>query len=724
MKNSQNLFNKPLINNKSTVIEAYKSLANRWHTKPDEIISSKYFDDKDFVLEYIHEKYFNIAHISERLKSDREIVLKWLTRQKKMPRHLPEICFNDPFIINFIIENKKDDSFNFVESLDHSFQTKKNILRSFGHSKNILVPKSEQYEDCLKIPSSHPKNLSLFENFHVASWEHFSPPWKVIKKSKTYDDLEIKKQALRLSPKAAYLFMLNNEITLEEYADIVIDYALSTPTPNVLPFPFGGTGYYGYHESIKITMKRLWISGVDFSLLQNAILDAFFKKTKSIDKLFKFRCNWPIFNTINASKHISENIDINKIKDSKIGKFLYECRFLDKDYYSDDSDNVSLNNPYHPLFFMHKKIESKKCTFLKYIEANPKKAAEHIFHIAYASNIHPYQSTYRCDEFKHSYEIKKFYDNLDEKVKSSKLFLIEFKEMLHISNYYEDGFVRTFLDDITKRTIEHIESNKDFEFLKKIISYQSTFDYRHHADNESYSKLFYFKISDKLKTREIMEYFLLKNPNFLIYDPEIKFGQKKDPRNAPFCKPEQFNKIVNSKFYFKLFAEQGLTCFEENHIPPNLLDNKKFMIQAVIKSYQSLKYASERIKSDPDVLKFACMKNTQSFKYASISSKKNKRLLDNIFHDKPEEKFLRAHITIKTDKDICVPAFKSNMSLAKKLSLKRLQKIKPKWFKSELDRKKLFEIFCNKLGEDDLLLIAKYKRDFGFNKQETSNAYA
>ena len=48
MKNSLNLFNKSLISNKSAVIEAYKSLANRWHTKPDEIISSKYFDDKDF----------------------------------------------------------------------------------------------------------------------------------------------------------------------------------------------------------------------------------------------------------------------------------------------------------------------------------------------------------------------------------------------------------------------------------------------------------------------------------------------------------------------------------------------------------------------------------------------------------------------------------------------------------------------------------------------------
>ena len=724
MKNSQNLFNKSLISNKSEVIEAYKSLANRWHTKPDEIISSKYFDDKDFVLEHIQEKYFNIFHISKRLQSDREIVLKWLTRQKKMPRALPELCFNDPFIINFIIENKKDDSFNFVESLDPSFQTKKNILRSFGHSKNILVPKSKQYDNCLKIPSSHPKNLSLFEKFHVASWTCYSPPWKVIKKSKTYDDLEIKKQALKFSPSAAYLFMLNNEITLEEYADIIIDYALCTPTLWNLPFPFKNRSYYDDNHAIKHVKRRLKLSGIDYSLLRNAILDAFFKRTKSIDKLFNFRFQWRIFNTINASKQISENIDINKIPDSKIGKFLYECRFLDKDYYLDNSENICLDNPAHPLFFMHKKIGSKKSLLLKYFEDNPKNAAEHIFDIATKLEIHPLIDGDDQHRFEHSHDIKKFYDNLDEKVKSSKFFLVYFKELLHTSNYYEDGLVRTFLDDITKRTIEHIESNKDFEFLKKIISYQSTFDYRYHADNESYSKLFYFKISDKMKTREIMEYFLLKNPNFLIYDPEIKFGQKKDPRNVPYCIPEQLNKIVNNKFYFKLLAEQGLTCFEENHIPANLLDNKKFMIQAVIKSYQSLKYASERIKSDPDVLKFACIKNTQSFKYASISSKKNKRLLGDIFHDKPEEKFLRAHITIKTDKDICVPAFKSNMSLAKKLSLKRLQKIKPKWFKSELDRKKLFDIFCNKLGEDDLLLIAKYKRGFGFSKQETSDACA
>ena len=363
-----------------------------------------------------------------------------------------------------------------------------------------------------------------------------------------------------------------------------------------------------------------------------------------------------------------------------------------------------------PTFF-HEKIESKKSIYLKYCEANPKNAATHIFHIADKSHIRPHLDRHETDKFKHSFEIKKFYDNLDEKVKSSKFFLIEFRHLLHCSNYYENNFARTFLDDITKRTIEHIESNKDLEFLKKIISHQSTWDYRYHAGNESYSKLFYFKISDKIKTREIMEYFLFKNQNFLIYDPKHKYSEK-DPRNFPFCKPEQLGKIVNEKFYFKLVAKKGITCFEENLIPANLLDNKKFMIQAVIKSYQTLYYASKRIKSDPDVLKFALLKNVKSFKYASISSKKNKRLLDGLFQGKPELKFLNAHITIKTDRDICVPAFESNMSLAEKLSLKRLQKIKPRWFNSELDRKKLFDTLCKKLGEDDLLLIAKHKRDF------------
>ena len=54
--------------------------------------------------------------------------------------------------------------------------------------------------------------------------------------------------------------MLNNEITLEEYADIVIDYALSTPTLS-LPFPFEGEVIMDITNEKKIGLR---ISGIDF----------------------------------------------------------------------------------------------------------------------------------------------------------------------------------------------------------------------------------------------------------------------------------------------------------------------------------------------------------------------------------------------------------------------------------------------------------------------------
>ena len=100
----------------------------------NEIISSKYFDNKDFALEHIHKNNFYIRDISKRLRNDREVVLKFLKSQNRLPYYLPEICSKDKFLINFIIENKKYDSFKFVERLDHSFQTK-NIIRSFVTQK-------------------------------------------------------------------------------------------------------------------------------------------------------------------------------------------------------------------------------------------------------------------------------------------------------------------------------------------------------------------------------------------------------------------------------------------------------------------------------------------------------------------------------------------------------------------------------------------------------------
>ena len=69
--------------------------------------------------------------------------------------------------------------------------------------------------------------------------------------------------------------MLNNEITLEEYANIIVDYVLSPKEYfGDLPFPFDD-----YWDCISTTkfQSRLNSSGVDFILLQNSILDAFLK---------------------------------------------------------------------------------------------------------------------------------------------------------------------------------------------------------------------------------------------------------------------------------------------------------------------------------------------------------------------------------------------------------------------------------------------------------------
>ena len=88
---------------KKKIIMAYKAGIRKG------ITSSKFFDNKDFVLEYIQEKYFDISDISKRLQNDHDIVLRWLKRYKKLPRNLPDICFKDTKLINFIIDNKKND---------------------------------------------------------------------------------------------------------------------------------------------------------------------------------------------------------------------------------------------------------------------------------------------------------------------------------------------------------------------------------------------------------------------------------------------------------------------------------------------------------------------------------------------------------------------------------------------------------------------------------------
>lgn len=662
------------------------------------ITSSKYFDNKEFVLEHIQEKYFDIFSVSNKLQNDRDVVLKWLDRFKKLPRHLPDICFKDPFIINFIIENKKHDSFNFVENLDFSFQTKENILKSFGKSKDILKPKNElNAKHPYQIPSNHPKNVSLFEKYHIASWDFNSMPWHKFKRSTTYDDIELKKEALKISPSAAFMFMLNGEISQKEYAQIFIEAFLDNG--NIYEFnpaPFSELCY----DSTPHDLKRiLGFTQEEFDSLESSILEALFKKTNSINLLSKFREFFPCFNTISATKKIIENINFDRISDSQIAKLLNKNKYCEH----------SLNNPLHPLHFIKEQIGQNKIHAIN--SNNPELASHRIYKVSqnpgYDWYWWPGDSVYLDSD-----EVSKCYKNLDEKVKSSKFFLREFIPILHESSFYNDNVVKTVRDDIVKRTIEHIESKNDLNYLKEIIKYQSTgsflYSLRYLAKKNLANKLFYFHISDKLQTPDIAKYFLIRNPYFLSNDDlSDRFGIL-NHLEIPFHKREHLSKVKNDKFFFELVSKKGIICFTDNLIPNHLLDNKEFMIHSIIKSYKALQFASDRIKSYPSVIKIAYLKNPNSFQYISTAQKKNKKFLKNIFNE-PINIFLHAHHSIKLDKNIYLPALKADISLVSHFTAKKILKINLKLF-NKSEREAIFDEFCQKMGTNDIWEIARYKK--------------
>ena len=212
--------------------------------------------------------------------------------------------------------------------------------------------------------------------------------------------------------------------------------------------------------------------------------------------------------------------------------------------------------------------------------------------------------------------------------------------------------------------------------------------------------------------KEVIEYYLIQNYTLLPY------SYIKSP-NAIFN--ESYIKNIESKFlikrdisfYTKLVNAYGVKAFKNNnkcYIPEEYKDNKDFMINAVLKSYKTLRHASDNIKADPDVVKIAFLKSRHSFKSASQTLKKDRLFLDSLFKD-PVSKFRKAHHTIKTDKDICVPAINSNINLVKDLSLRMIKKLNMDWF-SDIQREKIFEEYVKRCGTNDVFLIAAKKRKF------------
>ena len=684
---------------KTEAIKAIKSgIKLHWYGNPE---LKKYYDDKDFLLNHIRYSYISISDVSARLQNDKEIIIAWLKKRDfYINRHLPKICFENEDIIEWILDNKKEESLNFLMSLKGPLQTKERIIQTLGQTIEPLRAKKIKYFEPSKI--SLKKILgktSLFEKFHIATWDPASPIWMIIKKANIYENIELKQEALKFSPGAAFIFMINNEISIEKYANIFVESIFKNR------YSMGPCSTYPYYDHGKweyiTTDGFLAISSFsqkEFNSLQDSIFNLIFKKTKDINKIETFLEAFPCFSTTFSQKKIIESIDLNKTSNHYFIQRYYYKSFLKFPRWRREKTEAFLVNNINFAKILHT------------IKNNPKLAASHIFEIFYNEiDDFCWYNNYNKD-IANSEQALSFYKTLSKKVYSSKIFLIEFIGVIGFGATSENNPVGTneFAKELFKGMIKYLESTRDFEMLKKVMKVQAVDS----NDFTNKASLIYFHISDRLKTPEIIEYFLFIHLDSLdSHSLPTKFD------HFDLCLKDQkyFSKALNDEFYFKLVSKSGMSCFEIPRMAEkikHLFDNKEFMINAILKSYKALKFASDRIKSDPDVVKIAWLKNSKSFTSASATLKKNKVFLNDIFYNEPINIFLNAHHSIRLDVDIYLPALKTDISYVSHLTANQILKINTSLF-NKSERLSISDEFFKKMNlGDDVLLIAKYKNDF------------
>lgn len=661
----------------------------------------KYYDDKDFLLNHIRYSYINISDVSARLQNDKEIIIAWLKKRDLYINniHLPKICYENEDIIEWILDNKKEESLSFLMSLQAPLQTKERIIQTLGQTLEPLRAKKIKYFEPSKI--SLKKILgktSLFEKFHIATWDPTSPIWMKIKKANIYENIELKQEALNFSPGAAFIFMINNEISIEKYANIFVEnmfknrYSMSPRST----YPYYDDGKWEYITTDGFLAISSF-SQKEFNSLQDSIFNFIFKKTKDINKIETFLEAFPCFSTTFSQKKIIESIDLNKTSDHYFIRRYYYGSTLKFDKWRNETIEAFLVNNINSAKILHT------------IKNNPKLAAGHIFEI-FEKDFDFFNWRDANKDIANSEQALSFYKTLSKKVYSSKNFLIEFIGVIGFGATSENNPVgaNEFAKELLKGMIKYLESTRDFEMLKKIMKRQA-------EDSNDYTNkasLIYFHISDRLKTSEIIEYFLSLHLGSLdSHSLPTKFD------NFDLCLKDQkdFSKALNDEFYFKLVSKHGISCFEIPYMAEkirHLFDNKEFMINAILKSYKFLKFASDRIKSDPDVVKIAWLKNSKSFSSASATLKKNKVFLNDIFYNEPINIFLNAHHSIRLDADIYLPALKTDISYVSHLTANQILKINTSLF-NKSERLSISDEFFKKMNlGDDVLLIAKYKNDF------------
>jgi hypothetical protein len=259
----------------------------------------------------------------------------------------------------------------------------------------------------------------------------------------------------------------------------------------------------------------------------------------------------------------------------------------------------------------------------------------------------------------------KYINSLSEDIKANKEFIYE---LLDFYTYTSQEIVQEFLTPIFSN---YISKSNDALLLIDLIKSQAA-DYDFSEDYFPNTDIYLHLINKKIvntaipgKTKPkltIKELYLILNAFTFA---RIETINKKFPSplwvGLGAISINGFKDQKSKNFYKKLVQIKGLPAFQANAIPEKYYNDKDFMIHAMNKNYRALKYASWRIKSDPDVLYVAYKKNPNSLKQ------------------------------LLTKKWIL------------KLNLRRF---------SSLMQKEIYKAFMTRVKETDVMVLANIKKDF------------
>ncbi len=634
-----------------------------------------YHNDKDFCIKAIKNKHQIYWELPYKLRNDKDILKATIDNafDTDFIHRIPQRLKNQKVLDQILESNlpfKYDRLDNIIRDFGSPSKKETNILRAVEKIKEPLKTPYKKYRCSSVFHSENPyplidkktgNKISLFSKFFVHLHDDD------MNRAELHDsmqDIKLKKIALSFSPNAAFEFLQNDEITESQFAEIFANHFIK----------YTSQGYFTNRHWIKchcdacmgLNWNRFSRKDSEKQLkLKKIVIEQILMKTKSLHKI----C---VFLNFNEEFQIPEIINILKkklnIKNKKTSLLM----------------NIKEIYNYGELL-----VDDELKT--RSILNNPKLLAAKI--LEFRANIE------NIGFFVRENGQNIFLQDINEEVFMKKDFI---KEILPAFNKsYIDKTVTAKDIWLSKTAAKYINKFKDLKILKKIIYFQS---------HEPYKSENIMKYIHKDIKKEIIEYYLIQNYTLLPYS-DVKSPQV--ILNQEYIKKieKEFFIRRDVHFYIKIVNAYGIKAFKDYknrcYIPEEYKNNKDFMINAVLKSYKTLRHASYKIKADPDVVYIAFKKSSHSFKSASKTLKRDKVFLDNLFSH-PCAKFHHAHHSIKTDKDICIPAINSDINVIKDLSIRMIEKLNMNWF-SDFQRDKIFREYVKKSGTHDVFLLAAKK---------------